>query len=197
MDTPNMTHHAAPVRAVVGFSLLSLLGFGLAYSLAGAGLGRALFPYAARGSLVERDGRVVGSLLVAQPFADARYAMPRPSAAAYDPMAAAGSNLARSNPDLAQRIAEDTAAVARRENVEASRVPFDLVTQSGSGLDPHISPEAARLQVPRIAKARGWPESEVARIVERSIEPPQFGVLGAPRVNVLALNLALDARQGR
>jgi len=197
MHTQNLSHSAsAPLRAIVALPLISLIGFGLAYSLLGAGLGRAMFPHTATGSLVMRGDVVVGSALVAQPFADLRYAMPRPSAAKYDPMAAAGSNMGRSNPDLATRIAEDTATVARRENVAPASVPFDLVTQSGSGLDPHISPEAARLQVSRIAKARGLPEAEVARIVEQAIEAPQFGLLGAPRVNVLALNLALDAKQG-
>lgn len=194
-DTP--LDRTVPLRATVGFTLLSLFGFGLAYSLAGAGLGRAMFADTATGSLASRDGHVVGSLLVAQPFADARYAMPRPSAAKYDPMSAAGSNMARSNPDLAKRIQDDTRVTATREHVAPDRLPADLVTQSGSGLDPHISPDAARLQIPRIAKARGMSESDVRRLVDQAIEPPQFGVLGAARVNVLALNLALDASKAR
>ena len=108
-------------------------------------------------------------------------------------MAAAGSNQARSNPALQQRIAEAVTAVAAREGIAATSVPFDLVTQSGSGLDPHVSVAAARVQIARVAKARGVPVDAVAGLVEQHIEPPQFGLLGPPRVNVLQLNLALDA----
>ena len=143
------------LRAPLLFAGVILLVFGLLYSLTGAALGRMLFPAAATGSTIERDGHVIGSALVAQPFADARYFQPRPSAANYDPMAAAGSNLARSNPDLHKRIAEATLAVAEREGIAPAQVPAELVTQSGGGLDPHLSPRAARVQVARVAKARG------------------------------------------
>ena len=181
------------LRAPLLFAAVILLGFGLSYSLVGATLGRALFPAAATGSTIERDGRVIGSALLAQPFADARYFQPRPSAASYDPMAAAGSNLARSNPDLRKRIAELTLAVAEREGIAPAQVPAELVTQSGGGLDPHLSPGAAQVQVARVAKARGIDVATIERVLARHVEAPQFGVLGQPRVNVLRLNLALDA----
>jgi K+-transporting ATPase ATPase C chain len=135
---------------------------------------------------------VIGSSLVAQPFADDRYFQPRPSAAKYDVMALAGSNQARTNPDLRSRIDEARAAVAAREGVAPDAVPSDLVTQSGGGIDPHLSPEAIRIQIARVARARGLPVDEVERLVAAHTESPQFGVLGAPRINVLELNLALD-----
>ena len=181
------------LRAPLLFAAVILLGFGLSYSLVGATLGRALFPAAATGSTIERDGQVIGSALVAQPFTDARYFQPRPSAASYDPMAAAGSNMARSNPDLRKRIAELTLAVAEREGIAPAQVPAELVTQSGGGLDPHLSPGAAQVQVARVAKARGIDVATIERVLARHVEAPQFGVLGQPRVNVLRLNLALDA----
>ena len=181
------------LRAPLLFAAVILLGFGLSYSLAGATLGRMLFPAAATGSTIERDGRVIGSALLAQPFADARYFQPRPSAANYDPMAAAGSNLARSNPDLLKRIAELTLAVAERDGIAPAQVPAELVTQSGGGLDPHLSPRAVQVQVARVAKARGIDIATVEALVAQQTEAPQFGVLGQLRVNVLQLNLALDA----
>ena len=192
ITTTQLQDHVG-LRAPLLFAAVILLGFGLSYSLAGATLGRMLFPAAATGSTIERDGRVVGSALVAQPFADARYFQPRPSAANYDPMAAAGSNLARSNPDLRKRIAELTQAVAERDGIAPAQMPGELVTQSGGGLDPHLSPRAAQVQVARVAKARGIDIATVEDLLARHIEAPQFGVLGQPRVNVLQLNLALDA----
>ena len=189
--TPLQDH--VGLRAPLLFAAIILLGFGLSYSLAGATLGRVLFPAAATGSTIARDGHVIGSALVAQPFTDARYSQPRPSAANYDPMAAAGSNMARSNPDLRTRIAELTLAVAEREGIAPAQVPAELVTQSGGGLDPHLSPRAVQVQVARVAKARGIDIPTVERVLARHIEAPQFGVLGQARVNVLQLNLALDA----
>jgi K+-transporting ATPase ATPase C chain len=185
--------YAGIPRAALGLSLVSLLVFGLAYSLIGTGLGRLLFADSASGSLVERDGKIVGSRLAAQPFADPRYFVARPSAAGYDLMALAGSNQARSNPDLRQRVEAARAAVARREGVAASAVPSDLVTQSGGAIDPHISPQAARIQVARVAAARGLEAAQVQALVAEYTEGKQWGVFGQPRVNVLALNLALDA----
>ena len=182
-----------PLRPSLMLAAVSLLGFGLLYSLAGTGLGRALFPHQATGSLIERDGQVIGSSLVAQPFADDRYFQPRPSAASYDVMALAGSNQARTNPDLRSRIDEARAAVAAREGVAPDAVPGDLVTQSGGGIDPHLSPTAIRIQIARVARTRGIEAADVERLVAAHTEAPQFGVLGAPRVNVLQLNLALDA----
>ena len=183
------------LRAPLLFAVVIPVVFGLLYSLAGPALGRLLFPAQATGSLVEREGRVGGSALVAQPFADARYFQPRPSAANYDPMAAAGSNLARSNPDLRKRIDEAIASVAAREGIASSAVPMELVTQSGGGLDPHLTPAGARVQVPRVAKARGLDVAIVQQAVDAATEAPQLGVLGQPRINVLLLNLALDARR--
>ena len=192
------TTASTPVwRASLMLALVTLLGFGLLYSLAGAGLGRVLFPYQATGSLVERGGQVIGSSLVAQPFADNRYFQSRPSAAKYDVMALAGSNQARANPDLRSRIDDARTAVATREGVAPDAVPGDLVTQSGGGIDPHLSPAAIQLQVARVARVRGLPVGEVERLVAEHTEAPQFGLLGAPRINVLALNLALDAQARR
>lgn len=180
------------LRAPLMLAALMLIVFGFVYSLAGTFTGRLLFPNAALGSTVEHDGRIVGSSLVAQAFVDARYFHPRPSAANYDPMAAAGSNMARSNPDLRKRIDETRAAVAEREGVAPADVPAELFTQSGGGLDPHISPAGARIQIVRVARARGLPPSAVEALVAETTEAPQFGVLGQPRVNVLRLNLALE-----
>ncbi|MBX9403683.1 potassium-transporting ATPase subunit KdpC [Lysobacter sp. BMK333-48F3] len=185
----------ASLRAPLLFAVVSLLGFGFAYSLVGTAIGRAAFPSQATGSIVERDGRAVGSALVAQPFVDARYFQPRPSAAKYDPMAASGSNQARSNPDLRKRLAEETATIAAREGVLAEKVPAELATQSGGGLDPHISPASAEVQAMRVAQARGLSLSAMDALIAQHTEGPQFGLLGEPRVNVLQLNLALDAAQ--
>ncbi len=191
-SSPSSTAAAPVWRPALVLAGVTLLGFGLLYSLAGAGLGRMLFPHQATGSLIERDGKVIGSSLVAQPFADDRYFQPRPSAAKYDVMALAGSNQARTNPDLRSRIDEARDAVAAREGVAPDAVPSDLVTQSGGGIDPHLSPAAVQIQVARVARARGLPVDEVERLVAAHTESPQFGLLGAPRINVLELNLALD-----
>jgi K+-transporting ATPase ATPase C chain len=178
-------------------SALFVVVCGLAYPAIATVLGGLLFPHQANGSLIERDGRVVGSSLVAQPFVDARYFQPRPSAAGFDPKALSGSNLASSNPALRERMAKDSAAVATRDGVPAQSVPGDLITASGSGIDPHVSPAGAQLQVKRVAQARGLPADEIAALVHRHTEKRTLGVLGAPRVNVLALNLALDERSAK
>lgn len=196
IEHPVINRHASfagTLRAAVGLSLISLLLFGLAYSLLGAGLGRLLFPSTATGSLIERDGKVVGSTLAAQPFADARYFVARPSAANYDLMALAGSNQARTNPDMRKRVEAARATVAQREGVAVEQVPSDLVTQSGGAIDPHISPQAARIQSARVAAARGLDATQAQALVAAHTEGKQWGVFGQPRVNVLALNLALDA----
>jgi len=181
------------LRASLGLAAVTLIGFGLAYPLAMTGIGGVLFPDAANGSRIERDGQVVGSRLVAQPFAADGYFHSRPSAAGHDPMALAGSNQARTNPDLRARVEEARAAVAEREGVTPAEVPTDLVTQSGGGIDPHLSPEAASIQVARVARARGLPQEAVDALLREHVEGRQFGLLGQPRVNVLELNLALDA----
>lgn len=190
--TPSVSDRGI-VRGAIGLSVVSLAGFGFLYSLAGVGIGQALFPGAANGSVIERDGEVVGSALVAQPFASDKYFRPRPSAAGYDTMSLAGSNGARTNPDLRKRLEETRAAVARREGVEPSAVPGDLLTQSGGGIDPHVSPQGAAIQIERVARARGLGRGVVERLVAGHTEGKQLGVFGQPRVNVLNLNLALDA----
>ncbi len=180
-------------RPALTMAVVALLGFGFLYSASVASLGGLLFPQQSTGSILVRDGKPVASRWVAQPFADARYFHPRPSAAGYDPMAAAGSNQALTNPDLIKTVDEQIAAVAAREGIAPSQVPSDLATRSGSGLDPHISPAAAQVQIARVAKARGLTVEAVTGLVERTVEAPQFGLLGQPRVNVVELNLALDA----
>ncbi|MFT3811852.1 MAG: potassium-transporting ATPase subunit KdpC [Acidovorax sp.] len=193
MTTPVLPSTPSVLRASVGLALVSLLLFGLGYSLVTTGIGRALFPQAATGSLIERDGRVVGSALAAQPFAADRYFQPRPSAAGYDLMALSGSNQARTNPDMRKRVDEARKAVAAREGVAPAAVPSDLVTQSGSGIDPHISPQAARIQIARVARARNLSPERIESMLAQHIEGRQLGLFGQPRVNVLELNLALDA----
>jgi K+-transporting ATPase ATPase C chain len=183
------------LRASLGLAVVALLVMGLLYSLAGAGLGRVLFPYQATGSIIERDGKAVGSALIPQPFVADRYFQARPSGPNYDPMAAAGSNQARSNPDLRKRIDEARVAVAAREGVAATEVPIELITQSGGGLDPHVTPRGAQVQAARVAKARGWELAQVEQLIAQHTEGRQFGLFGQPRVNVLELNLALDAKE--
>ncbi len=190
----NPAMHTPLWRPAIGLTLFGLLGTGLLYALLATSIAGTLFPEQADGSLVrDADGTVRGSLLLAQPFAGDGYFQARPSAAGYDPMAAAGSNLARSNPELARRVAAATAAVAARERVAPAQVPGDLVTASASGLDPQLSPAAARLQVARVARARGWPPQRVQALLEDQLQDRQWGVFGQPRVNVVALNRALDA----
>jgi len=179
---------------VLGVSSLLLLG--LAYAVTTTSVSRLLFPAQADGSLLIRDGQVRGSRLIAQPFVGDGYFQARPSAANYDPMAAAGSNMARSNPALQERVHAAITAVAAREGVPAAQVPGDLVTQSGAGMDPEISPAAAQVQIARVARSRGLPVERVAALVQANTRGPQWGVFGQPRVNVMTLNVALDAQQG-
>lgn len=168
---------------------------GAAYPAAVTAAARLAFPRLAGGSLVERGGRVVGSELVGQPFASPRYFWGRPSATApgpYNAAASGGSNSGPLRPELSEAVRSRVGAL-RRADPGLGPVPVDLATASGSGLDPHVSPASASAQVRRVAAARGRPESEVRDAVRRRTEPRQFGVLGEPRVNVLLLNLDLDA----
>lgn len=184
--------HDSALRPALMLGLASLLLLGLAYAVAATGVSRWLFPAQADGSLLLRDGQVRGSQLIAQPFNGDGYFQARPSAANYDPMAAAGSNLARSNPALQERVHAAIETVAAREGVPAAQVPGDLVTQSGAGMDPELSPAAVQLQIARVARSRGLPVERVAALVQAHTLGPQWGVFGQPRVNVVTLNLALD-----
>jgi potassium-transporting ATPase KdpC subunit len=181
------------IGVALRFAVTAIVTVGLLFPTLTALTGQLLFPAQARGSLVERNGVVVGSTLVAQPFVADGYFQPRPSAASYDPKALAGSNWAPGNPALRERIAAASAAVAEREHTSAAGIPSDLVTASGSGIDPHISPAAAALQVSRVAQARGLDPARVTQLVASNTQAPTWGILGQARVNVLQLNLALDA----
>jgi K+-transporting ATPase ATPase C chain len=181
------------VPAVLLTAILTVL-LGLVYPLAVTGVAQLLFPDQAAGSLLRRDGHVAGSRLIGQPFSGPGYFHSRPSAAGagYDPLASGGTNLAPTSRKLVVDQVGAAAAAARSER-PGKAVPVDLVTSSGSGLDPHITPAAAEFQVPRVARERGMPEDVVRQLVGRHTTGRQWGVLGEPVVNVLELNLDLDA----
>ena len=186
---------SSAVRPAIVFTLLFALLLGIGYPLLMTGIGQALFPGTANGSLVTENGKVIGSAVVGQAFVSERYFQTRPSAAGkgYDGMSSSGSNLGPASKALADRVQAD---VQRRRAEGVTSVPVDLVTASGSGLDPDLSPDAAFVQVPRVARARGLPEPQVRRLVEKAVEAPIAGFLGEPHVNVLALNRALDRLSG-
>ena len=190
--------------AIVLLVALTLIT-GLAYPLAITGIAEIIFPSQAQGSLIEKDGKVIGSALIGQSFTEDKYFHGRPSAttapdpqdssktvsAPYNAANSGGANLGPTNKALADRVKGDVDKL--KEENSSMPVPIDLVTTSGSGLDPHISPEAALFQVPRVAKARNLPEDRIRQLITEQTRGRLAGLLGEPRVNVLALNLALDA----
>ena len=179
--------------ALVLLACLSALT-GLLYPAAVTGAAQTLFPWQAQGSLLERGGQAVGSALIGQPFSDPRNFWSRPSATApmpYNGAASGGSNLGPLNPALAEAVQARVQALREADPGNTAPVPVDLVTASASGLDPHISPAAARYQAARVARLRGLPEATVQTLIDKNTEEPLWGLLGEPRVNVLALNLAL------
>jgi potassium-transporting ATPase KdpC subunit len=190
---------------LVGLTLIT----GLAYPLAMTGIAGTIFPRQAQGSLIEKDGKVIGSSLIGQAFTEDKYFQGRPSAtntpdpkdstktvdAPYNAANSMGSNLGPTNKALIERVKGDVDKL--KEQNPSAQVPIDLVTTTGSGLDPDISPEGALFQVPRVAKARNMPEERVRQLVQEHIQGRTLGILGEPRVNVLALNLALDQAGNR
>lgn len=183
---------ASALRPAVMMTALFAVLLGLVYPLVLTAIGQIAFPSQANGSLIRSGDRVIGSALIGQAFASERYFHGRPSAAGkgYDPTASSGSNLGPASAALADRVRTDLAALRPSPD---SPVPADLVTTSASGLDPHISPEAALFQVPRVAAARGLGAAQVRTLVDTHTQRPLFGILGEPTVNVLELNLALDS----
>ncbi len=183
------------IRIAVMMTIVTTVVFGLLYPLAVTGLGQLFFPAKANGQLIEKNGQIVGSRIIGQPFSSDRYFHSRPSAAGngYDPVAPSGgaSNLGPTNRQLMERVKSDIEKL-HAENPGAA-IPVDLITTSGSGLDPDISPAAAEFQIPRVARVRGLSAAELRSIVAKHTRGRQFGFLGEPRVNVLELNLELDA----
>jgi potassium-transporting ATPase KdpC subunit len=183
------------IRPAIVSTVIFTVLLGLGYPLAITGIAQAAFPYQANGSLVkDASGRVIGSELLAQPFAKDEYLHPRPSAAGtngYDPTASGGSNYGPLDANLAKRVAGD--ADALRKSTGHPQIPDDAITTSGSGLDPDISPAYADLQADRIAKARGASADDVRKVVDAHVQAPFLGFIGQPHVNVLMTNLALDA----
>ena len=182
-------------KTAIRFTLVTTVLIGLGYPLVVTTIAGVVFPHKAAGSLIMKNGKVIGSELLSQSFKSDRYFHPRPSAAGngYDATSSGGSNLAQSNKTLVDRI-QGSIDKLSQEN-PGKPVPIDLVTTSGSGLDPDITPDSASFQAPRVAKARGISEDRIRQLIEQHITGRQLGVLGESRVNVLDLNLALDALQ--
>jgi len=179
------------------FTIVTTLIFGVLYPLVVTAIAHVAFPENANGSLIVRNGQVVGSRLIGQAFSGERYFHSRPSAAGagYDPLASGGSNLGPTNQTLISRVHDDVAKLQLER--PGTPIPADLVTTSASGLDPDISPANAEFQLPRVAKARGLSEEAVRQVVAQHTQGRQYGIFGEPRVNVLELNLALDETSGK
>ena len=175
------------------FTLVTTVIFGVLYPLAVTGLAQVLVPSKANGQLVERNGKIVGSRIIGQSFTGPGYFHSRPSSAGtgYDATSSSGSNLGPTNKNLLERVMGDVAKAAAENS--STQVPIDLVTSSGSGLDPHISPAAAEFQIPRVARERKISEADLRALVQKFTQQRQFGILGEPRINVLELNLELDS----
>lgn len=181
------------IKQGVLFTLVTMVLLGGAYHLVMWGVGQAAFASQAEGSLIRRaDGTLVGSRLIAQKFERPEYFRPRPSGVDYNAAATGGTNYGPSNPDHLEAVQERLETIIAEERVAASRVPSEMVTASGGGMDPHLPPTAAQLQATRIASARGVPVERVRELIQAHTEAPTFGVFGRARVNVLELNLALD-----
>jgi K+-transporting ATPase KdpC subunit len=180
------------LRYAIGFVVLLTVLTGVIYPLTVTGIAQALFHHRANGSLITDNGVAIGSELIGQPFSDPRYFWGRLSATDYDAAASSGSNYGPTNPALLEAIQARIDALRAVDPANEEPIPVDLVTASGSGLDPHISIAAAQYQVPRVARYRDLSEDEVSALVDRFTEGREFGILGEPRVNVLKLNLALD-----
>ena len=189
-----MTAHLRPaLMCLILFTVIT----GVVYPLVVTGIAQVIFPFQANGSLIVKDGKVLGSTLIGQPFDDPKYFWGRPSATSpfgYNAAASSGSNLSPTNPDLVKAVQGRVEALRAADPGNTAPVPVDLVTASGSGLDPHISPAAALYQVSRVARERKFSRETVLTLVERHTEGRFWGLLGEPRVNVLALNLALDGK---
>lgn len=180
------------LRPSLGLIVVGFFIAGMLYVTASVSIAQLIFPKQANGSVIELDGKIIGSSLVGQNFVSEQYFHGRPSAVSYNVDGMAGSNLAVSNPDLQKQIKERTAQFAQNNHITEQHVPNEMVTASGSGIDPDISPESALLQVKRVAQQRHLPEHHVRDLVQQQIQPAQFGIYGQARVNVLQLNLALD-----
>ncbi len=180
--------------AILLFILLSII-LGLCYPLLMTGVGQVAMPNQANGSLIEKEGQLVGSALIGQPFDQPQYLWTRPSAAGdgYDAIQSSGSNLGPLNPELASNVEAQVQKLKAADSQNKAPIPLDLVTMSGSGLDPHISPAAAQWQANRVARVRGISVEQVQKAIDDNTDRKQFNILGEPRVNVLAVNLALDS----